>query len=84
MHKHHTLFSILLTLIASDSEGAYPVQFVDGTSEAGISFRHINGATGKRYLIETMGPGVAFLDYDGDGYLDIYFVNGQHLPPDTR
>jgi hypothetical protein len=75
---------ILITIIASDSEGAYPVQFVDVTSDAGISFRHVSGATGKRYLIETMGPGVAFLDYDGDGYLDIYFVNGQYLPPDTR
>ncbi len=56
------------------------VQYIDVTKEAGITFKHINGWTGKRYFIETMGPGVAFLDYDNDGYLDIYFVNGAELP----
>jgi len=56
------------------------VQYIDVTKEAGITFKHVNGWTGKRYFIETMGPGVAFLDYDNDGYLDIYFVNGAELP----
>ena len=56
-------------------------RFVDVTEEAGIHFQHIHGGGegGKKYYIETMGSGVAFFDYDGDGYLDIYAVNGQFL-----
>ena len=56
------------------------IEFVDITDKAGIDFRHINAATGQKYLVETMAPGCAFLDYDGDGYLDIYLVNGAPLP----
>ena len=56
--------------------------FTDVTETAGIDFRHIHGGGGenpKRYYIETMGSGVAFFDYDRDGFLDIYAVNGQFL-----
>ena len=53
--------------------------FTRVTDEAGIQFRHFNGATGEKHLVETMGGGVAFFDYDNDGYLDIYFVNGTPL-----
>ena len=49
---------------------------VDVTASAGIAFRHNSGAFGAKYLPETMGPGCAFLDYDGDGWLDILLVNG--------
>jgi enediyne biosynthesis protein E4 len=59
---------------------ASPVQFTDITSQAKIAFKHTTGATGQKYLMETMGSGCAFLDFDGDGYLDIYFVNGGILP----
>jgi len=55
--------------------------FTDVTSAAGVRFRHENGATGKFYYPEVMGAGCAFFDYDGDGFLDIYFVNGNLLPP---
>jgi enediyne biosynthesis protein E4 len=54
--------------------------FTDVTNQAGIHFRHCNGATGRKYLVETMGPGCAFFDYNNDGYLDLYFVNGGLLP----
>ena len=54
-------------------------QFTRVTDEAGIQFRHFNGATGEKHLVETMGGGVAFFDYDNDGHLDIYFVNGAPL-----
>jgi enediyne biosynthesis protein E4 len=55
-------------------------RFIDVTSRSGLRFRHTNAATGQKFLMETMGPGCAFFDYDNDGYLDIYFVNGCPLP----
>ena len=49
---------------------------VDVTSAAGLTFRHNNGAFGKKLLPETLGSGCAFLDYDADGWQDILIVNG--------
>ena len=56
------------------------IQFRDVTQQAGIHFVHNNGAFGKKYLPETMGPGVAFIDYDNDGWPDIFLVNGMDWP----
>jgi hypothetical protein len=53
------------------------VTFRDMTKQAGITFVHNNGAAGKKWLPETMGPGAAFIDYDNDGYPDILLVNGK-------
>jgi hypothetical protein len=55
-------------------------RLVDVSARAGIQFRHNSGAFGKKYLPETMGPGCAFLDYDGDGWQDILLVNGTDWP----
>jgi len=49
----------------------------------GISFRYQSSHTPKKYLLETMGAGIALLDYDNDGRLDIYFVNGAPLSDPT-
>jgi enediyne biosynthesis protein E4 len=57
-----------------------PIRFVDVTKAAGIHFRHNNGAFGKKYLPETMGSGVCIIDYDGDGWEDILFVNSMDWP----
>lgn len=61
------------------------VAFKDITAEAGIQFRHVNGARGDKLLPETMGGGVAFFDFDGDGDQDLLFVNSREWPgsPDT-
>lgn len=53
--------------------------FVDVTAPAGINFKLENSPTRNKYLPETMGGGVALLDYDNDGRLDIYFVNGASI-----
>ncbi len=58
----------------------YPVKFVDVTERAGIRFRHTNGATGKKLLPETMGSGVAVIDFDRDGKPDLFFVNSRPWP----
>ncbi len=59
---------------------AQSVTFRDVTAQSGIHYRHNNGAFGKKYLPETMGPGAAFIDYDNDGYQDILITNGTDWP----
>jgi enediyne biosynthesis protein E4 len=54
--------------------------FTDITDQAGIHWRQFSGESPDRILIETMGGGVAFLDFDGDGREDIFFVNGGETP----
>jgi len=56
------------------------IHFVDITRAAGIHFVHNNGAFGKKWLPETLGPGVAFIDYNNDGWQDIFIVNGTNFP----
>jgi len=58
---------------------SYPVQFSDVTEAAGIHFVHFKGNNGTPTILEETGPGVCVADYDGDGYPDIYFVNGRDL-----
>src|SRR6267154_4347100 len=50
------------------------VHLTDITEKAGIKFKHVSSPE-KKYIVESMSGGVALFDYDGDGYLDIYFVN---------
>jgi hypothetical protein len=60
------------------------VRFVDVTAEAGIGFVHANGARGEKLLPETMGSGLAFFDFDGDGDQDLLFVNAADWPEAPR
>src|SRR5882757_9479928 len=56
-----------------------PGKFVDVTTASGVHFQGQAYHTAKKYLIETMGSGVALFDYDNDGRLDIFFANGAVL-----
>jgi enediyne biosynthesis protein E4 len=67
---------ILLAQIPKD--GRLP-QFADVTAASGVIFKHDASLTSEKYLPESMGAGVAMFDYDNDGYLDLFFVNGALL-----
>ncbi len=71
----------LLVLLACGGGSERRVGFVEVAFQAGLDFQHTSGAKGDYFLFETMGAGGAFMDYDGDGWLDIYLVNGFDLTP---
>jgi len=75
-----TLWWVLPLLLVTNSRAQEHITFRDITAQAGIHFTHNNGAFGKKWLPETMGPGCAFIDYDNDGFPDILLVNGQDWP----
>ena len=77
-----TILLILLTSIGARKHAAAAKHliFADVTEEAGIHFKHTNGKTEHKHIIETMGSGAVFFDYDTDGDADIYFVNSGSIP----
>ena len=63
---------------AAFAEG--PILLRDVTKQTGIGFRHTDGSSGRRYIVEFVASGLATFDYDNDGLIDIYFLNGRPLP----
>ena len=55
---------------------APPARFTEISREAGIDFRHVNGASADKHLVETIGSGGLFFDYDNDGWVDLFLVDG--------
>ena len=72
-----------LLLLTAGSAASQPPIFVDVTEEAGIHFKHNSGATDHKHIIETMGSGVVFFDYDTDGDVDLYFVQSGNVPQEN-
>ncbi len=72
---------VALTFVSAGimSHETVVVRYTDVTGPSGLHFQHHNSATPSKFLIETMTGGVAVLDYDGDGWLDVFFVNGAKL-----
>ena len=76
------LFALVAALVAAHAKNppASHPHFVDITRSAGIHFIHNNGAFGKEYLPETLGSGVAFIDYNNSGRQSILLINGEDWP----
>ena len=76
--------SLCVVALATVARGAPPApggaQFTDVTAAAKIAFKHTSGAAGKKFLPETMGSGVVVLDFDGDGWPDLFFANAKNWP----
>ncbi len=74
------ILALRLLASAANPPAAAPIQFEDITAKSGVHFVTQNSPTQNKNQVETMVAGVALLDYDGDGYLDIYVVNGAAIP----
>jgi hypothetical protein len=74
-----TAAALALISMAPALRAQGPIVLHDITPETGIAFRHTDGSSGQRYIVETVASGLATFDYDGDGLIDIYFLNGRPL-----
>ena len=73
-----------LVVLGAAEESKSNIQFVDAAQKAGIRFVHHSGASGKKYLPESLGAGCAFIDLDGDGWADIFLINDRDWTPSGK
>ena len=84
----HTFGLLLVVFVLHAVFSAYighadSLRFTDITTELGVDFRHVNGESGQKYFIEPIGSGVVLFDFENDGDLDLYLINGSDLPGQT-
>jgi enediyne biosynthesis protein E4 len=72
--------ALFFTCPLTAAESNCPIQLRDVTGQTGITFVHTDGSSGRRYIVETVSSGLATFDYNGDGKIDILFLNGAPLP----
>ena len=83
--KPYLLFLIFLSAATAANNLPPPtITFTDVTTQAGIHFTHNSGRAGKKWLPETLGSGVAWIDADGDGWSDLLFINSKDWTPRGR
>ena len=86
----YSILSLLIVLLSAlnldAASSASPIRFTDVTQTSGVSFVHTDGSEGNRYIVESVASGLATFDYDGDGNIDILFLNGSSMneKSDTR
>ena len=76
--QRRTLHETAKAAAEKDTVGAAYPELVDITASTGIRFEHLSSPE-QKYIVESMSGGVALIDYDGDGWLDIYFTNAQNV-----
>jgi len=72
--------ALFFTCPLAAAQSNCPIQLRDVTRQTGITFVHTDGSSGRRYIVETVSSGLATFDYNGDGKIDILFLNGAPLP----
>ena len=85
VHRQWTLPCSMISVMvmpwmAFTAENFYSIQLTDVTQASGIDFVHTDGSSGKRFIVETVASGLATFDFNGDGLIDILFLNGAPLP----
>ena len=69
--------------IRAQGEGPSPIRFRDITASSGVTFMHCSGNSPEKEFPTCLGSGVALLDFDGDGWIDLYFATTRNLPLDA-
>lgn len=77
------LATLVPTAALLGAEAPSTIQLRDVTGRTGIHFTHTDGSSGRRYIVESVASGLATFDYNGDGLIDILFLNGAPLPGST-
>jgi enediyne biosynthesis protein E4 len=79
MTSNYALIWLLASPVLTSAADQFPIQLRDASKETGITFVHTDGSSGNRYIVETVASGLALFDFDNDGDVDIYFLNGAPL-----